>query len=220
MSTVALNAKMRELRGKGPARRLRAEGNVPAIFYGSKMSPLAITVNAREFRKSIEKGGSNALFDMLIETDGDSVNKMAILKDKHIRPLDAAIIHLDFYEIFMDQEIQVTVAVELTGKPVGVEQGGVLQTGVREVLVSCLPRQVPDSLVADVSNLDIADTLHVSDLELPEGVTLLADESISIATVLSPLRIEEEEPEEGEEGEEGEAAEGEEAQASEEEQSE
>lgn len=217
MSTVTLNAKMRELRGKGPARRLRAEGNVPAIFYGSKMSPLAITVNAREFRKSIEKGGSNALFDMTIESDGDSINKMAILKDKHIRPMDAAIIHLDFYEIFMDQEIQVTVPVELTGKPVGVEQGGVLQTGVREVLVSCLPRQVPDSLVADVSNLDIADTLHVSDLELPEGVTLLADESVSIVTVLSPLRVEEEEPEEGEEGE---TAEGEKEQASEDEQSE
>jgi large subunit ribosomal protein L25 len=209
MSTVTLDAYVRKERGKGPARRLRAQGYAPAIFYGSTAEPIALTLNIREFRKAVERGGSNALFDLQIKDDGETTNRMAILKDKHIRPIDAAVIHLDFYEIFMDQEIQVSIPIELIGKPIGVEEGGILQSNIREISISCLPRAVPDNVVADVSKLNISDSLHVSDLELPENVTVLTDDTISIATVLSP-RAEPEEPEEGEEGEgEGETAEGE-----------
>lgn len=209
MSTVTLDAYVRKERGKGPARRLRAQGYAPAIFYGSTAEPIALTLNIREFRKAVERGGSNALFDLQIKDDGETTNRMAILKDKHIRPVDAAVIHLDFYEIFMDQEIQVSIPIELIGKPIGVEEGGILQSNIREISISCLPRAVPDNVVADVSKLNISDSLHVSDLELPENVTVLTDDTISIATVLSP-RAEPEEPEEGEEGEgEGETAEGE-----------
>jgi large subunit ribosomal protein L25 len=209
MSTVSLDVFVRNERGKGPARRLRAQGMAPAVFYGEKASPIALAVNEREFRKAVEKGGSNALFDLQIKSNGETTNRMAILKDRHIRPVDAAIIHLDFYEIFMDVEIQVSIPIELTGKPVGVEDGGMLQSNTRELYISCLPRAVPDNVVVDVSHLSIGDTLHVTDLDIPEGVTVLTDESISVATVLSP-RVEEEEPEEGEEaeGEEGEGEEG------------
>jgi large subunit ribosomal protein L25 len=199
MKTVPLPAELRFETGKGPARRLRAAGRVPAVFYGRKTEAISLSVNEREFRKLLERAGTNPLFDLQIQ-DGEKANKQtALLKERQVRPVDGTLIHLDFIEIFMDELVEVSIPLHFEGKPVGLEKGGMLQPTVREVLVSCLPGDVPDSITVDTTELDMGHALHIGELILPEGVSTLQDPSIAVVAVVAPKRVEEEVVEEEEE---------------------
>ena len=106
--------------------------------------------------------------------------------------------HLDFIEVFMDVAIEVTVPLEFQGKPVGADQGGVLQAAARELRISCTPDRIPEAIAVDISGLDIGDSIHVSDISLPSGVQVVQDETLALATVVIPAREEEVLPEEEE----------------------
>ncbi len=186
MNRIVLSAEMRSLTGKGPARRLRAAGKAPAVFYGKKTDPMKLAIDIHEFKKAIDQAASNPLFDLQVKEDGQTVTKSAILKERQIVPLDGSLVHLDFLQVFMDEAIEVTVQVEFVGKPIGVEKGGVFQAVAKELRISCLPNDIPNIITVDVSAADVGHSIHVGDISLPPGVTAVQEEGIALATVLAP----------------------------------
>ncbi|MCE2391293.1 MAG: 50S ribosomal protein L25 [Proteobacteria bacterium] len=206
MQRVRLDVSERTQRGKGVARKLRAEGRIPAVMYGSGVPTLPLAVNAQELDK-IEQGGTNALLDL---SGPEAVaGKIVLLKDLQRDPVKRVPLHCDFYVIDPKKEITVYVQIHLQGRPVGVELGGVLEPQLRDLEISCLPLGIPDSIDVDVSSLDIGDAIRVSDLDLPEGVSTTAEPERSVAHVIAARVIEEEEEAEGEplDTEEGDSAE-------------
>jgi large subunit ribosomal protein L25 len=207
-----LKASQREAVGNGPSRVLRRDGKIPAILYGPKTEPIKLAIDRLEL-EPIFKSGAVAQKLLKLEIDGvDSVRKVMI-KDLQKHPVSRTVLHLDLYEVSMDQKIKVMVPVVTTGKSAGVEVGGTLQIIRRELEVFCLPDQIPENITIDITALEIGDSFHVEELPLDEAVEIPADVNFTILTILSPTAEEEEEEVEGEEeeGEEGEGEEGEEA---------
>ena len=153
--------------------------------------------------------GINTLFDL--QGDASLQDRTVMVKELQREPLKGNVIHADFFEIDMLERIHVSVPVHLSGSAPGVLEGGVIEHALRDVELACLPNAIPDELTADVSELELGHSLHVSDIALPEGVELVSDPELSVVSVLLPKVVEEAvaEPEEGEEG--AELAEGEEA---------
>jgi len=202
MEKITLSVDQRHESGKGPARRLRASGKIPAIFYGKKTEPLKLAVDLHEFKKHFDQSGSNPLFELHIRDD-KVPRRTAILKQRQINPANSILVHLDFVEVFMDEELQVTVPLEFQGKPAGLDLGGTFQTAVKELIVSCLPDRIPEVIVVDISGLAIGNTLHVKDIPLPPGVKADQDETLAVAMVVAPRLGEEAEAAEAAEGESG-----------------
>jgi len=200
---IKLEVKEREGRGSADSRRLRKQGMIPGVLYGSGKKPHAICVPERELRRVLTgPGGLHTILDVVLE--GQSTTHASILKDYQQDPLRGHIAHVDLQEVRLDQPIHAVVAVQLHGEPAGVKEGGVLSQVQREVNVEALPMEVPEHLDLDVSGMAIGDTLRLADLPARDGVTYLDDpEETVLATVTMPTRVEE--PEEAvEEGEEGE----------------
>ena len=195
---VKLNVRPRPQRGSAEARRLRAEGFVPGIFYGDGQDAQPFAVTERDLRRAL--GGDHGLHTIVdVAVDGGKA-RHAVLKDYQVDPVRGRLLHIDLQEVRLDQAIHAQVTVELVGTPEGVTMGGVLSQVGREVNVEALPMEVPDRLELDVSAMAIGDTLRVGDLRAPEGVTLLDDPEAVLATVTQPTRVEE--PEEMVEAEE------------------
>jgi large subunit ribosomal protein L25 len=214
MTTVALKAQSRKETGKGVARSLRRQALIPAVFYGPEVQPVPLAVQSRKLQTLISTGaGENVLVDLDIENGEATQSHRALIKEIQTDPVKGTILHVDFYAISMDKKITLEVPITLTGVPAGATEGGILQQVQRTLEISCLPGQIPEALELDVTNLAIGDSLHVSDLEVPEGIEFLAEERLTIASVVPPTIVEEIEPEileeeeEGEEVEEGEVAE-------------
>jgi large subunit ribosomal protein L25 len=194
--------------GSRSSRRLRGEGLVPGVVYGGGKEARPFQVTEREVRTVL--AGGQALFDL--ELEGSKAVPVVVKEQQH-HPLRGDLQHIDLQEVKLDEAIQAEVAIELEGAEVapGVKEGGVLEHVTREITVEALPTDIPERLIADVSAMEINDTLQLSAIAPPEGVTFTADdpEDVTIAT-LSPPRVEEEpEPAVEEEaelvGEEGEA---------------
>jgi large subunit ribosomal protein L25 len=187
MANPVLNARTRQSTGKGAARTLRRNNQIPAIFYGPNREPLMLAMDTQTWN--------------------------AMLKDLQVDPIKDTYLHVDFYEISMDKEITVPVPIHLVNTPLGVEEGGILQHVRREMNVSCLPDKLIEAFEVDVSQLQIGDSVHIRDIALPEGITCLDEENLTVAVVAAPTvepEVEVPEEEELEEGVEEEAAEGEE----------
>ena len=201
-----LTVQSRSKLGSAESRRLRKQGLVPGVLYGRE-EPVAIAITERDLRSALTtKGGLNAVLDVVVE---DGKTHSSVLKEFQQDAVRGLITHIDLQEVRLDQPIHATVPLTLHGDPIGVQEGGVLSQGVNELNVEALPMEVPEHLEADVSGMHIGDTLRLSSLTPPTGVTLLDDlEETVLATVTQPTRVEEPEPVEGEEG--AEAAEGEE----------
>jgi large subunit ribosomal protein L25 len=182
---------------------------IPGVHYG-RGKPHAISVHERELRRVLTgSAGLHAILDVTLA--GQKTTHSSILKDYQVDPIRGKIDHFDLQEVRLDQPIQTSVVVELVGESVGAKAGGVLSQVAREVRVEALPLEVPERLELDVSAMEIGDSLRLTDLSSPEGVTLLDDPDTVLATVTVPTKVEEPEvlAEELEEGEEGEAPEGE-----------
>src|SRR2546421_8563851 len=196
----------RAVLGSAESRRLRRQGLIPGGLYGRER-PVAISVAERPLRAALTtSGGLNAVLGVVC--DGGSAHS-SVLKEYQQHPVKGHLTHVDLQEVRLDQPIHATVPLHLHGEPEGAKDGGVLSQVTNELNVEALPMEVPEHLEADVSALQIGDTLRLSSLQVPEGVKLLDDlEETVLATVTAPIR--EEEPEEGVEGEapEGELPEG------------
>jgi large subunit ribosomal protein L25 len=176
---------------------------IPAVFYGPEVDPVHLSLKYRDLEKLIRTGaGENVIIDLAIETGESTLSHRAMLKEIQMDPVKQTILHVDLYEISMDKKIEVEVPITLTGSAKGVSEGGILQQVSRTLEISCLPDNIPDSFELDVTDLNIGDSLHVSDLKIPQDVEVLVEEELTIATVVPPTKIEEIEPEVPEEEEE------------------
>lgn len=218
MAENALHVKMRETAGKGTARKLRAAGRIPGVCYGRSIDPMAVHLDPRALEQLLARGdaGMNTLFDLKVEGGGDYDGKPVLVKDLQRDPVHGVPLHADLYAVDLQKKITVSVPLQLTGTAEGVSmEAGILDHSLRELELECLPTAIPKEIRVDVSALGLGDSLHVRDVALPEGVTLLSDLNLSIVSVVAPAAIEEEKAvEEGAEVEgeapvEGEAAEAE-----------
>jgi large subunit ribosomal protein L25 len=196
MDQPVLAARVRKNKGKGAARKLRMSNQIPAIFYGPKTEPIMLAVDYPELERLLKKGTSdNVILDLQVKSDQGTETRKVILKDLLTDPVKDIYLHADFYEISMDREITVDVPIRLVNTPVGVTDGGVLQHIKRELQISCLPGKMIDVLELDVSGLAVGDSLHVEDIDLPEGVVSLEEGDLTITTVAAPTVAEEAEEE-------------------------
>ncbi len=207
---MQLDAEVRVETGKGPARKLRNMGRLPAIFYGPEINPLMLSVDYLQLKKILkEKSTENVVLDLRIDSDGKPQSKKVMIKEIQRDPVTRDYLHVDFYEIAMEKELEVSIPVHLAHTPVGVTKGGILEHIRRELTVSCLPKDIVDKIEVDVSGLDIGQSIHIRDVFFPPGLRSLEDEDFTIAAVVAPSTIAEvtEEAEEvvAEETESGEA---------------
>jgi large subunit ribosomal protein L25 len=208
LDLIELKTKTRTTTGNGPARRLRVLGHIPAVLYGPQTEPVLLSVNKSDLEQVFKKGGiGQVILNLVIQTNGDTTTRPAMIKELQTHPVSRNFIHVDFYEIKMDQKITAKIPVITTGKAKGIELGGMLQIIRRELEVECLPLAVPESIEIDISDLDIGDSIHVRDIKLEGEIEFLEEDDYTVVTVLSPKL--EEEPEEEAEEEEAEKEEGE-----------
>ena len=177
-----VKAQQRHGRGKNDARRTRREGMVPITVYGGGAETVAAAAPLSELAAILRsEAGRNTIFT--IEVDGIGESEV-MFHERQIDPVKGRLIHADLTRLVKGQKIEVTVPLRLVGEPVGVkEKQGVLEQVIREIEIRCEPREIPDSIDIDVSNLDVHDTLHVSDIKVSETVEILTDAELVIATV-------------------------------------
>lgn len=175
MAEVTLEVTRREGSGKGVARKLRQQGKIPAVVYGGHRESVSITVDRKSVSELITKSehGMRSIF-LLKMADSDQ-QRHAMIKDIQIDPISRRMTHVDFIRIVMDEVVRVTIPLHLTGTPIGVKNGGLLDFQARELHVECLPGSIPDSIDIDLEPLDIHDYLRISDLKVPAGLKVLDD---------------------------------------------
>lgn len=185
MSTesVSITAEPREGKGTRSARRLRAEGKLPAVVYGHGEEPVNIALPAKETIRHLHDGAH--LFDLTVDGKSQSV----LLKDVQTNYLGDEIIHLDLFRVNLDEEVTSDVSLHLVGEAQGKDEGAVLTQTRDTITVICKVRDLPDEVKHDVSEMKIGDVLHVQDLSLPEGVKLPEGVNFTVATVAVPKRI-------------------------------
>jgi len=196
---TTLNVAPRENFGSRNARRMRREGLVPGVVYAGGSEATAFQVSERDVRNVLAEGA--ALFD--VSVDGGKARPV-VIKEQQLHPVRGTLRHIDLQEVNLKEAIQADVTIELEGidDAPGIKAGGVLDQVTREITVEALPTDIPDSITVDVSTMEINDTLQLSAIEAPSGVTFVVeeDEEVTIA-VLAPPRVEEAAPEVEEETE-------------------
>lgn len=197
--TLEVTLRAADQRGSRNVRRLRAEGLIPGVLYG-KGDAAPFAVGERELRTALTgPSGTNAIVDIVL----DGSTHPAIVKDVQRHPVRGTLTHIDFHEVRLDRPIETTVALELVGESPGARMGGVVQLVARELRVATLPTSIPERIEVQIDRLELGETIRVSELAVPDGVTVLDDPDAPVATCLVPRTISIEEIE-------GEAAEGEE----------
>ena len=182
MEATELKAFTRKETGKGPARRFRMEGSIPAVFYGRGEEAIPLSVNAAELLKVIKAKKENIFIKLMIEGE-KNMEKLSLIKELQIEPVSRRFYHVDFYEIRMDHKLTLDVPIRFAGTPVGVTNGGELQHLKRDLKISCLPSVLPDFIEIDVTGLEIGDSIKVQDIRVPEGVTVLDPGDVGVAMV-------------------------------------
>ncbi|TVQ23671.1 MAG: 50S ribosomal protein L25 [Spirochaetaceae bacterium] len=209
MDQKTLTASARVPGKTGAARRLRHAGKVPAVIYG-RNKPVTVTIDAHEFSRAFKVISESQIIQLKV----DDASYDVLIKDYQEDILTGKLEHIDFFEIEAGKVLRTHIALHLHGTAAGVREGGIMEQPLHEVDIECLPKDIPDTFMVDVSKMAIGDSLHVSSLVAPEGVTILTNPDNVIALITMP-RIEEEPVAEDEALAEGEeAAEGEESEES------
>ena len=179
MSQVVLKARNRENKGKGEARKIRRAGRIPAVLYGHSGKAVSIDLDALEFSSGV-KGISEST---IVKVDVDGKQHDAFVKDTQRNILDGKILHVDFYEVESGVSLRARVSIQLKGNAIGVREGGVLEFPLHEVEVECLPKDLPERIELDISNLGANQSIHVRNLVLAEGVKIITSSDQVIALV-------------------------------------
>jgi large subunit ribosomal protein L25 len=186
---VKLKAEPRSETGRSAARRLKGRGGVPAVIYGAKLKPQALQVSARDVNVMLSHASGE---NILVELDIAGENRTALVQEIQHSPLGTDILHIDFHAISMDEKIQADVPLEAFGIANGVKNfGGLLEQNLRSLPIECLPKDLPDRITVDVTALNIGDSIHVRDIQLPSGVAAKAQPDLTAFSVLEPV-VEEE----------------------------
>jgi len=199
--TVTIQATKREQSGKGFARSLRRAGKIPAVVYGHGYEPVSITLDGTVLNKMFQPGHEDSaefqLIDLKIDSDGSPIENKVMVKEIQRHPLQQHIEHIDFFAVKMDEPIVAPVHIRLHGKPEGVKLGGILRHILREIEVKSLPADIPSHIDLEIEHLQVGDSIHVSDLQVPENVNVLTDLSAAVVNIMLPTVIEEPAEEEG-----------------------
>ena len=187
MEFAKVSIEVRTQVGKGGAHKVRAGGKVPGVLYGRKVPPLAVSFDEKTLLKSLDKEKRrNTVLTLDVSSDGKTESVTAMVRDAQIDPLSQRLIHVDFLRLDLDAEVTVTVPVVLTGKAIGLTNGGQLHQSLHTILIAAKPAAIPTKIEVDVTALDMGDAVHVSDLKLAAGVRALLDPRDSIASVVAP----------------------------------
>jgi large subunit ribosomal protein L25 len=185
MEFVKLKAAPRTAHGKGPARRVRMSGMIPAVAYGRTLKNMPISVDPSALLKNLQ--GPNGLNTVMnLEVDGGEKGLLVMVRDFTHDPLTRAFLHADFIQVKLDEEVEVEVPFITTGKPAGLLQGGVLHQIYRKLPLRCRPERIPASVSADISGLELGHALKAHDLKLPEGVSVRLPAEQSIVSIVAP----------------------------------
>jgi len=187
---LKLEAEKRDESGKGAARKLRARGRVPAVLYGHGVGPVSVSVGAKDLYRVLHgSAGTNVLVNLTV----DGAEHLALPREIQRDHVRGRYVHVDFLAVRRDEKVTVSVPVRVVGESPGVKVGGVVEHHLWELQVECLPGDVPDGIDADVSELQVGDSLRVSDIVAPEGVTVLTPPEESLLSVVVPqVRVVEE----------------------------
>ena len=194
--TLTLNASKRDRAGKGSARAARRSGEIPAVIYGDRKEPLSITINANEFRKLINQPG---IFSQLLNITVDGSDNSVLTRDIQFHPVTDVPLHADFLRVSKGAKIAVMVAVEFINedKSQGLKTGGILNVVRHEVELECPANAIPENIVVDLDGTNVGDSIHISAISLPDGVTpTITDRDFTVATIAAPASETEEVSEE------------------------
>ncbi|MFP2957434.1 50S ribosomal protein L25/general stress protein Ctc [Myxococcus sp. 1LA] len=187
-NTSTLEAKPREGSGKGIARRLRAQGLIPAVVYGKHLEkPVHISVDPKAVRQAINTPHK---FNTLIQIKVEGGDRQVLLKDYQMEPVTRAILHADFLDVRPNEQVKVNVPLVLTGRAQGVADGGLLTQARREIEVWSLPAAIPERIEVDVTPMKITEVLHINDVKLPEGVSVKTNVNYTLAVISAPEAVE------------------------------
>lgn len=198
MAEILLEAQTRTEKGKS-VKRLRKDGFIPAVIYGDGKAGQSVKLNQKSFTLAM-KGHllSNLIVTIKFNDQKDRKDAKALIRDVQMDFLKDTVMHVDFQEVSMTKKIRTKVRIESVGEPVGVsQQGGVMEFSLRELEIECLPLSIPEAIVVDVSQMILGQSLHVRDIQVPEGVGILTNKDITVFSVVVQ-KMEEEKPAEGE----------------------
>ncbi len=186
MERPIIKAEVREGAGKERAKKLRAEGLIPAVLYGPRTKSIPLVLDSKELSKALRtEAGENVLIELDVRKGDESQRKVVMVKEIQFDPLGRMMLHTDLYEVAMDEMVTVEVPIHLVGKAEGTKFGGILEQIRRVIQIQCLPGDIPKSIDIDVSHLKIGDSIHVQDLHV-ENAKILADSNFTIVTVVPP----------------------------------
>ncbi len=184
MSTATLSATLRSESGKGAARALRRAGSVPAVIYGHKREPMSLAVPTRELERLLERVSAETT---VVELSIDGKISRTLIREIQKHPFKKQLVHVDFQELVAGEMITVNVPLVMVGVSIGVRSfQGILDQTMRELEVEVDPSAIPNHIDVDVSELNIGDSIHVSDLKVPAGVKVLTDADASVVVVAAP----------------------------------
>jgi large subunit ribosomal protein L25 len=184
-----LTAELRSDTGKGVARKLRANGKVPAVLYGQGLDTTPLVVDARELLHLLHSGaGANTLVDLVV----DGEQHLAIPREIQRDHIHSKFLHVDFLAVSRTETIQVNVPIHEFGDAVGIREGGVVEHHLRELQVECLPQDVPDQIEIDITDVELGGMIHVREVVAPEGATILTNPEDAVLSIITPaaLRVE------------------------------
>jgi large subunit ribosomal protein L25 len=192
---VKLAVRPRHEAGRNAVKAVRARGAVPAVIYGAKTPSINLEVNRRDIENLLARSvGENILVELEIHDGTTTTNRLSLIQEIQHHPVRGDILHVDFHEVSMTEEIEAEVVLEPEGEAVGVKTfGGLLQQSMRELPIRCLPQNLPSLITVDVSALNIGEAVHVRDIRLPEGVIATADAHLTVFLVSEPTVATEEE---------------------------
>jgi large subunit ribosomal protein L25 len=186
-STNVLTAQARNEKGKGPARRLRAKGLIPAVVYGQKREPTHVAVDPAAIQKAI---ATPHKFNTLLTLQLDGTEKRVLFREYEVDPVSRQLLHADFLEVDPSKPVKVEVPIVATGKAEGVVAGGILTVSAHEIVVEALPDRIPVRIEVDVTALKIGGSIHIADVKVPEGVKIKYATNFTVAVVTAPEKEE------------------------------
>jgi large subunit ribosomal protein L25 len=189
MEEIVLQAEKRELSTKGTVRSMRRQGRIPGVAYGDNEAPISLSVDEKTVLSILKsERGRNSLINLKIDGSSHAV----LLKEIQRHPITRSLWHVDFHRVSLKKKIETTVPIHVKGEAPGVKLGGgILEHVLRDLKVRCLPTEIPASIDADVSNLQVNQGIKAKDLPLPQGVELLVDPEVVVVNIVSPTILEE-----------------------------